>query len=992
MFIYKHILLVHGTLIALLTALAGTNPAHGASVQSGRAAGTSELDASRPFLRWERPGYNNLALQNFSNTANHTVPYDDSPRTYYGPMGDYLTTGYDLYLWEETRTPGQVYGSSIFKPNEMYDHPWEKVYNAAAVSRDGYGDWGFTFVAGDNLIARLSPMTLSMTDFNGLRFDLALPRFKISTLASRIERPHTYQETPTLWAIQKTHFADDSTLLLGGRLQTDLGIGNIGINLANSHVYRSTQDNNSLRGVLRPDQPIADWIIVRFSDDSPDDDVGGAHLQDVQLIINGNPRPDIVPLVVSNPAGIRPQVGTVSAATGRFRAVDYTSFNGHRRYYRGRDEVPLFSDYLVRRDHELGEDISKVSNIDGLLANFQIESPASALQADGDKEIAFLYDVSQEPNMESVEFEVLVGNDYKVDVSMLYEINTRGRTYHARYRATFYKTVLRSRDNVRDLTNLKRRRFHLGEETGIFTYSADLKLALPGLELNAEYARSALFTRFPAHEARALTPNASPRFSVKDDAYFVNATHWFEGGRLGAELFSINPEFTTSYRTYLNEEKAGTGFLHTNLHGMLNETVYWDLVEDNDDGDRFPDRRIGNIVGFTNDSRDWDLDGVNLARDEDNDGFPDTNRDGDGIPDYEEPFLMYDVEPNIYFYGLDRNNNDEPDRREDDGQVDYPYDPDQQGYHLFAQFDLTPRLSLTAGRFSVDEIAGTGRNQSTYALLTLDIRGIGGRRLFFLENNLRRVRDDIRDEFVTLSETPIRHLDFSFRGLSDNSSVASAQLFDKPPLFQSLFVPDILQYQDSYVNETYADLSLSPFSTFKVDQTLRARFNWQQGGELYNKTFQQERRLDFWTSVSRVEYTRSWRGLRITPQYKFMLLRLRDQERGTNMLSEIRSIPILRLEYQLMSRSSLRAGFQGIGPFPYRLTDDTADRNSYEQRTAFVTITNRSGYFGYELVTIIGLNSDQREYDTKFQDVRDFDSMSLFVRALVGFSDYGRPI
>jgi hypothetical protein len=123
-----------------------------------------------------------------------------------------------------------------------------------------------------------------------------------------------------------------------------------------------------------------------------------------------------------------------------------------------------------------------------------------------------------------------------------------------------------------------------------------------------------------------------------------------------------------------------------------------------------------------------------------------------------------------------------------------------------------------------------------------------------------------------------------------------------------------------------------------------------------------------------------------------MFLRLRDQERGSDLLSEIRSIPILRLEYPLMSRTSLRAEFQGIGPFPYRLRDDTADRNSYEQRTAFVTITNRTGYFGYELVTILGINKDQREYDTKLRDTRDFDSFSLFVRGMVGFSEFGRPI
>ena len=77
-----------------------------------------------------------------------------------------------------------------------------------------------------------------------------------------------------------------------------------------------------------------------------------------------------------------------------------------------------------------------------------------------------------------------------------------------------------------------------------------------------------------------------------------------------------------------------------------------------------------------------------------------------------------------------------------------------------------------------------------------------------------------------------------------------------------------------------------------------------------------------------------------------------------------------------MPRTSLRAGFQGTGPLPYRLTDNTADRNSCKQRTAFVTITNRRGYLGYELITILGINKDQREYDTRFRDARVFDSIT----------------
>ena len=953
------------------------------SAQEQRTSGAVETHSSRPYLRWDRPQYRNNAYQNFSNYPNHSFPYDDSRRTYFGPMGNYLTTGYDLYKWEEVRTPGQQYGSGIFKPNLMYDLQWEKVYHAVAVFRDGYRDWGFSFIVGDQLIARLSPLVLSMTDFNGLRFDLSTRYLKATALASRIERPHGYQEVPNVWAVEYTHFADDSTLLLGGRLQADLGVGTLGFNLANSHVYQSTKPNNSLKGRLRPNQPLMDFVVVRFSDDSPRDGIAGAHIEDVKLIVNGSSRPDIVPLVVSNPAGMRPQVGTVSSATGRFRATDYTLFQGHRLYYRGRDDIPLYSDYFVRRDHEIGEDVSSIANLKGLLSNIDIESPSGPLAADGDNEIAFLYDLTQESVVESVQIEVLLGNDYRVDVATLYEVNTRGKTYHSRYSSTFYETVLRARDNVKDMTNLKRVRFHVGEDTGIFIYSADLGLTLPGLEINGEYARSALFSRYPAQLRGDPNFGASPRFAQKDDAFYVNATHWVERGRLGVEVFSISPEFTTSLRTFLNEQDFG----HTHLTGMLNETLYWDLVEDNDDGDRFPDRRYGNLVGFSNDDKSWDLDGVYLNQDEDNDGFPEVNRDGDLFPDYEEPFLMFDVEPNSYVYGLDRNNNDEPDIREDDGQVDYPYDPDQRGYHLFGQYDLTPRLSLGVGHYSVNELAGPGRNRTSYALLTLDVRGLGGRRLFFAENNFRRVRDDVADEYRVLDDTPIREWVFGFRGVNPLPGPREYQ-----PFYTSEFVADVLRYEDSYVNESYADLDLSPWSTLKLRQKLRARFNWQQGGWLYNDTFQVKRRLDFYTSVTRLEVTKRWGKLSLTPQYKFMLMRLVDREREVDLISEYRSIPILRLDYHLMERTSVRAGLQGFGPIPYRLRDQIAGRKSFEQRTAFVTITNRTGYFGYELVTIIGVHKDHRDFDTNFQDVRNFDSLSLFVRALVGFTEYGRPI
>jgi hypothetical protein len=162
---------------------------------------------------------------------------------------------------------------------------------------------------------------------------------------------------------------------------------------------------------------------------------------------------------------------------------------------------------------------------------------------------------------------------------------------------------------------------------------------------------------------------------------------------------------------------------------------------------------------------------------------------------------------------------------------------------------------------------------------------------------------------------------------------------------------------------------------------------------LYNGQFQRDRRVDYWTWVSRVEYSWSLGSrVRIVPQYKFMLLRLIDRDSEVDLLAESRSIPILRIEAQLLSRTSLRAGIQGWGGLPYRRSDETARRNSFDQHTAFLSLLNRSGYFGYDLVTIVGLGRDERRYDTGFKDARNFDSLTFFVRATVGFTEFGHVL
>ena len=247
-------------------------------------------------------------------------------------------------------------------------------------------------------------------------------------------------------------------------------------------------------------------------------------------------------------------------------------------------------------------------------------------------------------------------------------------------------------------------------------------------------------------------------------------------------------------------------------------------------------------------------------------------------------------------------------------------------------------------------------------------------RLFF-ENQLRRIEDDIADEFAILVEQPQAGGD------------------DVALVFVSQIRPDPLSYRDSYVNEAYLEGELKPWSTFRWVNKWRLRLNWQQGGD-----GQRARRLDYWTLVQRVEYTVIWGNLTVRPQCKVLLLRHVDQDAdrlvtgayaGRTLRSEFSLIPILRIQYPIFRRTTLRLGVQGWGPLPYKRQNRVRNRNNLERRTAFATLVNRSPYRGYDLHTIIGLKRDRLDYDDRLRRGEEYDTWSFFVRVLTGFTEFG---
>ena len=65
----------------------------------GQPLSLNQVDASRPYVRNPVPKYRNFAIETYLNTRAHVFPYDEAPKAYYSSMGDYLTTGYDVYQW-----------------------------------------------------------------------------------------------------------------------------------------------------------------------------------------------------------------------------------------------------------------------------------------------------------------------------------------------------------------------------------------------------------------------------------------------------------------------------------------------------------------------------------------------------------------------------------------------------------------------------------------------------------------------------------------------------------------------------------------------------------------------------------------------------------------------------------------------------------------------------------------------------------------------------
>jgi len=322
----------------------------------------------------------------------------------------------------------------------------------------------------------------------------------------------------------------------------------------------------------------------------------------------------------------------------------------------------------------------------------------------------------------------------------------------------------------------------------------------------------------------------------RETAWFIQLKSRFSKLHLEGVLYHIDPGYTTNYLNFGAHPNRGQiyalgrGRLNRPLEEQIaEELIPWDatnytLIEDDDDGDDWPD-------GI-------DFDGVIPHADD---------RDQNGILDFQEDFLIFEADPPVFTDIIDLNNNGTIDSIEDDFEPEYEYGIDRQGYHLKAKYALLDNLAVQVGWLNESEISSRRKNNSKYIHVTYK-RNIPNFGNFHFQNRFVRVQDDIPDYALAL---PVGEL-------------------------QPIHINDELDFYNARLNTTMLQCLYTAVPNLTLEAKflviMQKQFEQDQGRALFtdveydptSKHFGPDERVDFMVPIEQVRF---YEGGRVHPFY-----------------------------------------------------------------------------------------------------------------------------
>ena len=886
--------------------------------ERGRSRMFLNVEDSVPYLNYAEKIYFTWGRTgNRSDVARVRQPWDR--------MGNYIGSGGRAFSWEESRSGKGGGVSSIGGGRNL---------RIGHYSHKGL-HWSVT--TGTSIRNRFTSLTLHQARMSVARLDLNYKeRDQATFLFNRGREGGLFSS----WSQNSGNTVDNAAVLMyAGHWQRTLGhFGQLGATFLNQLQSLPTSPNSdAFRGDLSYPMLAPDILWVQISDDSPEEAQFNAVVYNVDIIVEGE-------------------------------------HNGEK----------------VRRTTIEGDEDFDQGLVAGRSRTGGSFVPGGGWEAVGGDEVTYEFVMPQDITVQSARFVAEVADDYRIGVRQQHVFIKKGRKGEedpedwlwpatpigSDGRRAFkgevlsldeepFYTVKRAGGKGRNGGLRQLVSFDYGMPTGQTLVSLDWEADLVGLSLSGEAVQNVQNFMYP------LGSNNGRRSTQKAWAFWLKAVKDFPGGlQAGAELFTLEPNYSGGYDSKRGGLPFHLDFQQQPGSPVQSVTQEYSLIEDNDDTDQWPDEHF-----FDQPKGGWPDSEVYPGLDENGDNIPDIDNNLNYIPDWQEPFLMYEVDPVEFVYGIDFNNNGIPDFRENDDLPDYPYRRDQNGRHLFARFNRLGNLGryLTVGYYNQLEIANPGKSEALYLRWAYDLMMPDWGRIE-LDYDVKKVQDDIRDD--------------SFIWIVAEDDMSKVNLMDGPPGIagrQRPATPDPLSMRDSWVNTVYLNTWIMRLENLNVQNSFLLRRNNQAAVDLDDGSglLQEQDTRSHLTLINKIDYTWENGSLKVQPKFKHMLQRDRVGSNSEPTRSYSAFIPILRVDYALTEKTRILSGIQGFPLLPYKNWDRVQEDATFEQRDYMIMVNSHAEYWGFDTTIFWGFQATRKEY-SQLQE-RDIEDHRIFMDIVVGY-------
>ena len=805
-----------------------------------------ELYLEYQWRQWEYTNYARNRYQRYVDISNEGDYF-------YDLYGSYITRGWLIYDW--TQTQPQQGGSNLFK-----DSKFASFFSNLVIASDQKGQHFLAVTIGNQIRSTLTPMTFSKPAFDGIQVDYQSDKYEMTTILSRISSPGGA-------GVRNPAINERTTLttLMGGRATAQAGdLVKVGANYVSAHNSFQLLDafeGSPRSGSITSSQNVENitQLFIRLSDDSPEDNEGGTSLFAWDLIIEA----DVV-------------------------EID-----------------PVAGEPIIRREEVRASEVGLVPSPQG---GFQRRG---FWEASGSEQIVLEFDLTDSrytgpdpTEIRRVTFELVVANDYRIEVSSNRQTNRQG--------SKVFLLAARALDNVKDGSNLRVLEIPYGLPTATEIYGVTLEAEnLLGFDFYGEFDRSTSYRKYPN---TAQTKHLAG--SDEGDGWMMTLSKrtypWF----FFSEAYGMDHDYNTSAILAKGEV----------LIDYEDKTqFYYEFVDDNDDQDRRPD--------WSRIFEDTDVE-VFPGLDENYDFISDFNQNDSRdrpnlVPDYEEPFLRYNTDRPEYLFGVDMNNNVWVDRFENDDEPDLPYGRDLRGYNVYLGVDIVPGIRATVGHNNERLLAGARNNNTSYFLLTLnkDYPGLGKLKIF---ENLKLAKDDIENDLRQWDEVERRNV---------------------PTI-------DPLAAQDTWISSAYASFDYTKIE----DLNIISKIKYDRWHQRKNQPDLRDN-FTFFGLINKVDYIFKIGTFDIRPKIKNELRIETPVLKTSPKRQEDIILMILLARWPLLNLSSIEAGVEYTIFQQLRDSDQAVREGLDDDFTEIVgaaQFSNTSNYLGYSLTTQMGFRLSRR--------------------------------